>query len=97
MDAKEGDLTFVAGSFHVVSDSLGYLRRAIVEELDMIKPDQWNYLWVVNWPSFEYDEGFGKWIAAHHPFTMLNEEDLHYLLKMGKILIKLMLKVTTLS
>ena len=80
MDAKEGDLIlFVAGSFHVVSDSLGYLRRTIAEELDMIKPDQWNYLWVVNWPMFEYDEGFGKWIAAHHPFTMLNEEDLHYL------------------
>ncbi len=80
MDAKEGDLIlFVAGSFHVVADSLGYLRRAVAEELDMIKPDQWNYLWVVNWPMFEYDEGFGKWIAAHHPFTMLNEEDLHYL------------------
>ncbi|KRM75532.1 aspartyl-tRNA synthetase [Limosilactobacillus coleohominis DSM 14060] len=47
--------------------------------MDMIKPGQWNYLWVVNWPMFEYDEGFGKWIAAHHPFTMLNEEDLHYL------------------
>ena len=80
MGAKDGDLIlFVAASFHVVADSLGYLRRAIAEELDMIKPGQWNYLWVVNWPMFEYDEGFGKWIAAHHPFTMLNEEDLHYL------------------
>lgn len=80
MGAKEGDLIlFVADSFHVVCDSLGYLRKAIAKEMDMIKPGQWNYLWVVNWPMFEYDEGFGKWIAAHHPFTMLNEEDLHYL------------------
>ena len=80
LDAKEGDLIlFVADSFHVVADSLGYLREKIAHEMDMIKPGQWNYLWVVNWPMFEYDEGFGKWIAAHHPFTMLNEEDLHYL------------------
>lgn len=80
LDAKEGDLIlFVADSFHVVADSLGYLREKIAHEMDMIKPCQWNYLWVVNWPMFEYDEGFGKWIAAHHPFTMLNEEDLHYL------------------
>ena len=80
LGANEGDLIlFVADTFHVVSDSLGYLREAIAQEMDMIKPGQWNYLWVVNWPMFEYDEGFGKWIAAHHPFTMLNEEDLHYL------------------
>lgn len=80
LDAKEGDLIlFVADSFHVVADSLGYLREEIAHEMDMIKPGQWNYLWVINWPMFEYDEGFGKWIAAHHPFTMLNEEDLHYL------------------
>ena len=80
LDAKEGDLIlFVADSFHVVADSLGYLREKIAHEMDMIKPGQWNYLWVVKWPMFEYDEGFGKWIAAHHPFTMLNEEDLHYL------------------
>ncbi|EEU30759.1 aspartate--tRNA ligase [Limosilactobacillus coleohominis 101-4-CHN] len=80
LGAKEGDLIlFVADSFHVVADSLGYLREKIAHEMDMIKPGQWNYLWVVNWPMFEYDEGFGKWIAAHHPFTMLNEEDLHYL------------------
>lgn len=80
LNAHEGDLIlFVADSFHVVSDSLGYLREKIANEMDMIKPGQWNYLWVVNWPMFEYDEGFGKWIAAHHPFTMLNEEDLHYL------------------
>ena len=63
----------------MVCDSLGYLRRHFGEELGLTDPNQWNYVWVVNWPMFEYDEGFGKWIAAHHPFTMLNPEDLHYL------------------
>ena len=80
LGAKSGDLIlFVAGSFHVVCDSLGYLRRHFGEELGLTDPNQWNDVWVVNWPMFEYDEGFGKWIAAHHPFTMLNPEDLHYL------------------
>ena len=80
LGAKEGDLIlFVAGSFRVVCDSLGYLRRHFGHELGLTNPNQWNYVWVVNWPMFEYDEGFGKWIAAHHPFTMLNPEDLHYL------------------
>lgn len=80
LGAKSGDLIlFVAGSFHVVCDSLAYLRRHFGEELGLTDPNQWNYVWVVNWPMFEYDEGFGKWIAAHHPFTMLNPEDLHYL------------------
>lgn len=80
LGAKSGDLIlFVADSFHVVCDSLGYLRRHFGHKLGLTNPNQWNYVWVVNWPMFEYDEGFGKWIAAHHPFTMLNPEDLHYL------------------
>ena len=80
LGAKEGDLIlFVADTFHVVCDALGYLREAIAKEMDLIAPNQWNYLWVVNWPMFEYDEGFGKWIAAPHPFPMLKEADLDYL------------------
>lgn len=80
LNADIGDLILiVAGNFHAVCNSLGFLRSSIANELEMIPNDKWNYLWVVNWPMFEYDEGFDKWIAAHHPFTMLNEEDLHYL------------------
>lgn len=80
LNANEGDLLlFVAGSFQVVCGALGYLRENFAHELGMIDYNKWNYLWVVNWPMFEYDEGRGRWIAAHHPFTMLNEEDLHYL------------------
>lgn len=80
MVANAGDLIlFVAGSFQVVCDSLGWLRRQIGHEMGMIDENKWNYMWLVNWPMFEYDEGWGRWIAAHHPFTMLNPEDLHYL------------------
>ncbi len=79
-DAHEGDLLlFAADSFKVVSDTLGYLRTAIAKELDLIAADQYAYLWVVDWPLFEYDEGIERWVSAHHPFTMPNEEDVHYL------------------
>ncbi|MCG0892650.1 aspartyl-tRNA synthetase [Lactiplantibacillus plantarum] len=78
--AKPGDLLlFAADSFKVVSDTLGYLRTAIAKELDLIDQDQYAYLWVVDWPLFEYDEGIERWVPAHHPFTMPNEEDVHYL------------------
>ena len=40
---------------------------------------QFAYLWVVDWPLFEYDEGFGRWIAAHHPFTRPNDSDVDLL------------------
>ncbi|PWS21496.1 aspartate--tRNA ligase, partial [Enterococcus faecium] len=59
--------------------TLGYLRTAIAKELDLIDQDQYAYLWVVDWPLFEYDEGIERWVPAHHPFTMPNEEDVYYL------------------
>ncbi len=75
--AKTGDLLlFVADSSKVVADSLGYLRVSIARELDMIDESQFAFIWVVDWPLFEYSEEFGRYIAAHHPFTMPNEEDL---------------------
>ncbi|VDG20544.1 aspartate--tRNA ligase [Lactobacillus sp.] [Lactiplantibacillus mudanjiangensis] len=79
-DAKPGDLLlFAADSFKVVSETLGYLRKAIAKEQDMIDDNKYAYLWVVDWPLFEYDEGIERWVPAHHPFTMPNEEDVHYL------------------
>ncbi|MFC6202539.1 aspartate--tRNA ligase [Lactiplantibacillus nangangensis] len=79
-DAKPGDLLlFAADSFKVVSETLGYLRKAIAKEQGMIDENQYAYLWVVDWPLFEYDEGIERWVPAHHPFTMPNEEDVHYL------------------
>lgn len=78
--AKAGDmLLFVADKPKVVADSLGYLRVAIAKELDMIDKSQFAFVWVVDWPLFEYSEEFERYIAAHHPFTMPNEEDLELL------------------
>ncbi|KIS03483.1 aspartate--tRNA ligase [Paucilactobacillus wasatchensis] len=78
--AKPGDLIlFAADSFKIISDTLGYLRNSIAKEMGMIDESKFAFIWVVNWPLFEYDEGIKRWTAAHHPFTMPNEEDVHYL------------------
>lgn len=78
--AKAGDMIlFVADKPKVVADALGYLRVAIAKELDMIDKSQFAFGWVVDWPLFEYSEEFERYIAAHHPFTMPNEEDLELL------------------
>mgnify|MGYP001301010504 FL=1 len=75
--AKVGDLIlFAADTRKVVADSLGYLRTSIAHEMNMIDESKFNYLWVVDWPLFEYSEEFHRYIAAHHPFTMPNEEDI---------------------
>lgn len=79
-DAKAGDLIlFVADKSKVVADSLGYLRVAIAKEQNMINKDEFAFVWVVDWPLFEYSEEFERFIAAHHPFTMPNEEDIELL------------------
>ena len=79
-EAKSGDLIlFVASNRKVVADSLGYLRIAIAKEMDMINKDEFAFIWVVDWTLFEYSEEFDRYIAAHHPFTMPNEEDLDLL------------------
>ncbi|WP_125566879.1 aspartate--tRNA ligase [Companilactobacillus insicii] len=70
---------FVADKKKVVADALGYLRVDIAKNLHLYDPNEFAFTWVVNWPLFEYDEGIQRWTAAHHPFTMPNEEDVHYL------------------
>lgn len=78
--AQTGDLIlFVADTRKVVADALGYLRVALAKELDLIDRSQFAFVWVVDWPLFEYSEEFERYIAAHHPFTMPNEEDLELL------------------
>ena len=80
LEAKEGDIIFmVFDRFKVVSDSLGALRVNLANELNMIPEDVYKFLWVIDWPLFEYDEGDQRWVAAHHPFTAPNEGDEHYL------------------
>ncbi len=82
LSLEENDLIFfVADKFSIVSESLGYLRKYVAKELNLIDNNSWKFSWIVNWPLFEYSEKFEEWIAAHHPFTMPNKEDLHYLNK----------------
>lgn len=69
--AETGDLLlFVADKKSVVADSLGALRLHLGKELGLIDESKFNFLWVIDWPLFEYDEELGRFFAAHHPFTM---------------------------
>lgn len=77
MEAKEGDLLFfIADSVNVVAQSLDYLRCQTAKELGLIEKNRWEYVWIVDWPLFEYDEENGRFVAAHHPFTMPKIADL---------------------
>src|SRR5699024_2362195 len=70
LDLEDGDLIlFVADSAKVVHASLGNLRNKLAKDLDLIESDQYNFLWVTDWPLFEYDEEAGRYFAAHHPVT----------------------------
>ena len=70
-NAEIGDLLlFVADKKSVVADSLGALRLHLGKELELIDESKFNFLWVIDWPIFEYDEEAGRFFAAHHPFTM---------------------------
>ena len=60
---------FVSDTLEVCNFALGALRILLGKELNLIDPDKFNFLWVVNWPLFEYSEEEGRYMAAHHPFT----------------------------
>jgi aspartyl-tRNA synthetase len=77
LEANVGDiLVFVADKKSVVADSLGALRIKLGKELDLIDQSLFNFLWVTDWPLFEYSEDDNRYYAAHHPFTMPFREDL---------------------
>ena len=70
-DAETGDLLlFVADKKKVVADALGALRSKLGKDHNLIDESKFNFLWVTDWPLFEYDEEEGRYYAAHHPFTM---------------------------
>lgn len=71
VQAEDGDLLlFVADKKSVVADAFGALRLKLGKDLGLIDESQYNFLWVTDWPLFEYDEEEGRYYAAHHPFTM---------------------------
>ena len=77
MGGKSGDLLlFAADKNKVVFDVLGALRLEIARQLDLLKKDDFKFLWVTEFPLLEYSEEEGRFVAMHHPFTMPMEEDL---------------------
>ena len=75
MDAKAGDLMLIISDTNkVVFDSLGFLRRHIAGKMGLLDDNRFNFLWVVDFPLFEYDEKEDRWSAMHHPFTSPKEE-----------------------
>ena len=80
MDGKPGDLLlFAADKNKVVYDVLGNLRLELARQLDLLKKDDFKFLWVTEFPLLEYSEEEGRFVAMHHPFTMPMEEDLQYI------------------
>ncbi|MFJ8067904.1 aspartate--tRNA ligase [Peribacillus sp. NPDC096447] len=77
LEAEVGDLIlFVADKKGIVADALGALRIKLGKERGLIDQSKFNFLWVTDWPLFEYDEEEGRYYAAHHPFTMPFREDM---------------------
>ena len=80
MDGKPGDLLlFAADRDKVVFDVLGNLRLELARQLDLLKKDDFKFLWVTEFPLLEYSEEEDRYVAMHHPFTMPMDEDIQYI------------------
>jgi aspartyl-tRNA synthetase len=87
VEAQAGDLVLLLGiksaagpgAFRMLDNASGELRLDIVRKLDLLKAGAWNFLWVVDFPMFDYDEKEKRFAAMHHPFTSPREEDLEKL------------------
>ncbi len=77
MQGEPGDLLlFAADSKKIVLSVLGALRLEMAKQLELTSKDDYKFLWIVEFPQFEYSEEEGRYVAMHHPFTMPMEEDL---------------------
>ena len=87
MEGEPGDLLlFTADKNKIVWNVLGALRLELAHQLELIPEDKWNFLWVVEFPQFEWSDEQNRYLAMHHPFTMPMEEDLQYLdTDLGKV------------
>ena len=78
--AQKGDLILIcADKDSIVFDALGALRLEMAKRLELTNKDDYKFLWVTEFPLFEYDEEEKRFVAKHHPFTMPMEEDIHLL------------------
>ena len=77
MGGEPGDLLlFAADKNKIVWDSLGALRVELAKDLDLLNKNQFRFVWITEFPQFEWSEEQGRFVAMHHPFTMPMEEDL---------------------
>ncbi|MPQ32033.1 aspartate--tRNA ligase [Clostridium estertheticum] len=81
VEAKTGDLVLiVADKDNITLQSLGALRLHVAKELEILKDNkEFNFVWITEFPLFDYSEEENRYVAAHHPFTMPMDEDLQYL------------------
>ena len=80
MGAEPGDLLlFVADKNEIVYDALGQLRLELARRLDLLKKNEYKFLWVTEFPLLEYDEEDKRYVAKHHPFTCPMDEDISLL------------------
>ncbi len=89
LGAEQGDVVMiVADKDRVVLPTLGALRLKVAKTLDII-PEGYNFLWITEFPFFEYDDESDSWLAMHHPFTMPMDECIQYLdTDPGKVIAK---------
>ncbi len=79
LGCEKGDVALIAADKNNVTlPILGALRLKVAKQLDII-PEGWNFLWITEFPFFEWDEENGEWVAMHHPFTMPLDEHIQYL------------------
>ena len=78
LNAETGDVLLIVSDVDWVKacTALGQVRLEIGRKYGLIDPDKFNFLWVVDFPLFEYSEQEGRWMAMHHPFTLPKAEDL---------------------
>ena len=80
LQLEDNDLVlFVADTLEVANAALGALRIRLAKELGLIDESKFNYLWVVDWPMFEWSEEEGRYMSAHHPFTLPQADTAHEL------------------
>lgn len=78
LDLQVGDIAFFqAGAKEMVNAALGNLRIRLAEQLGLIPENKWNFLWVTDFPLFEYSEEEKRYVACHHPFTAAKEDSKH--------------------
>ena len=80
LQLEDNDLVlFVADTLEIANAALGALRIRLAKELGLIDESKFNYLWVVDWPMFEWSEEEGRYMSAHHPFTLPQADTAHEL------------------